>query len=188
VAVAVTLDCVVGLGANLGDREHALALAVQRLGHVCRVVALSHLYENAAVGGPPQPDYLNGAVRLETELTAFELLDELLRLEQLAGRERRVKWGPRTLDLDLLWIDAVSLETDHLTVPHPRLLERSFALQPLVEVAPNARCPRSGRLYAAELAALIPNGLRLQSTASGPPWRWRQERQSGQQAAAIPNL
>lgn len=175
--VTATLDCVIGLGANLGNREQALAGAVQQLRGLGEVVCLSNLYENPAVGGgPPQPDFVNGAVRLRTPLLPLELLDKLLRVELLAGRERLVKWGPRTLDLDLLWIDGVSVDLENLKVPHPRLLERAFALLPLVEVAPNARCPKTGRDYATALNKLGTAGLRLVAAAAGPSWQLDRQR------------
>jgi 2-amino-4-hydroxy-6-hydroxymethyldihydropteridine diphosphokinase len=130
------MDYVVGLGANLGSRENQLQAALERLvgTRVARVVATSHVFESAPVG-PPQPRYLNAAARLQSELDPHALLRELLEVERMLGRERRERWGARTLDLDILWA-ARSVDSEALRVPHPRLHERWFARIPLLEVAP----------------------------------------------------
>jgi 2-amino-4-hydroxy-6-hydroxymethyldihydropteridine diphosphokinase len=101
------------------------------------------------MGGPPQPEYLNAAVLLAFDGAPLELLDALLAIEARLGRVRAERWGPRTIDLDLLWIDGVAVEDARLEVPHPRLRERAFALVPLLEVAPEARDPRTGVRYVA---------------------------------------
>lgn len=153
------IDVVIGLGANLGDRRgtlHAAARALSALGAVSRY---SFLYESAPVG-PPQPDYLNAAVRLSTELAPSVLLTRLLDIERAAGRERRVRWGPRTLDLDVLWIRGRCIVSPELTVPHPELRQRAFALLPLLDVAPDAVDPTTGTPYASLLAALDVSGVR----------------------------
>lgn len=136
------MDVVVGLGANLGDRQRVLAAAVAELGGLGVVTSVSRLYETPPVG-PPQPAYLNAAARLETALEPVALLSALLDVEKRHGRERREKWGPRTLDLDILWIRDRVVDEPELTVPHQRLRERLFALLPLLEVAPDATDPRS---------------------------------------------
>lgn len=124
-----------GLGSNLGDRIRLLREAVDSLG--VSVVAVSPVYETDPVGGPPgQGPYLNVVVQLDTELSARDLLAVAQRLESGAGRVRDVRWGPRTLDVDVLWIDGVELDTDDLTVPHPRMFERRFVLAPLADLAP----------------------------------------------------
>ena len=122
---------VVGLGANLGDAAGALDWAVRALPGV---VAVSDLYSSAPVGGPPQPDYLNAAALLVTDLEPRALLDLLHGLERDAGRLRDVRWGPRTLDLDLLDYDGERRATATLTLPHPRMLERAFVRVPLEEL------------------------------------------------------
>jgi 2-amino-4-hydroxy-6-hydroxymethyldihydropteridine diphosphokinase len=149
-------DAVVGLGSNLGDRFATLDGAAEALGRLeaTRLVARSRWRETAPVGGPPQGPYLNGAVRLETALDPAALLRQLLALEARFGRARRVRWGPRTLDLDVLWVAGVVLASPSLTLPHPRLPERTFALEPLVEVAPHAADPATGEPYADMLARL----------------------------------
>ncbi|MEM8902463.1 MAG: 2-amino-4-hydroxy-6-hydroxymethyldihydropteridine diphosphokinase [Actinomycetota bacterium] len=123
----------VAIGSNLGDRRAHLRHAVRNLPDV---VATSGVFETAPVGGPEQGPYLNMVVRLETEQHPFELLETCLAIEAGAGRERTVRWGARTLDLDvLLWGDA-TIESEQLTVPHPRMWERRFVLEPLADLAP----------------------------------------------------
>jgi 2-amino-4-hydroxy-6-hydroxymethyldihydropteridine diphosphokinase len=154
---------VVGLGANLGDRRETLRSAVSGLAGRGRLLAVSDLYETAAVG-PPQPDYLNAAVLLETVLTPQRLLLELLAVERAHGRVRAERWGPRTLDLDLLHSpDLVVVEPD-LTLPHPELARRSFALLPLLDVLPDARDAHSGVAYAHILRSLAAEGVRRLET------------------------
>jgi 2-amino-4-hydroxy-6-hydroxymethyldihydropteridine diphosphokinase len=129
-------DFVIGLGSNLGDRAAHLVHGVHHIAalpHV-RITALSPVYETEPVG-PPQPRYLNAALRLVTARSAEELLDALLAIELAHGRTRSVRWGPRTLDLDVLWSDH-ALQSARLTIPHAHLHERTFALAPLLDVAP----------------------------------------------------
>jgi 2-amino-4-hydroxy-6-hydroxymethyldihydropteridine diphosphokinase len=163
------LRYVVGLGANLGDRHATLTSAVGKLGGLGAVLAVSSLYETQAVG-PPQPDYLNAAVLLASRLAPHELMAALLTIERDHGRERRQRWGPRTLDLDLLYSPGLALDDPTLTVPHPELLHRPFALAPLVDVLPDARDARSGASYAERLALLGTSSIRrLESTNAWPP-------------------
>ena len=137
----------VGVGANLGERERTIEAAVVALPGV---VAVSTLRETEPVGPVEQPRFLNGAVALETSLSARELLDTLLAIERTLGRERRepsqVRWGPRTIDLDLLVYGEEQIDEPGLTVPHPRLHERRFALEPLVELDPGLLVPGRGRV------------------------------------------
>lgn len=129
-----------GLGSNLGDRRRNLRDAVDTLGE--QVVAVSSMYETEPVGGPPrQDDYLNVVVQLDTALEPRQLLAVCHRLESAAGRVRDVRWGPRTLDVDILWIDGVTLDSEDLTIPHPRLFKRRFVLVPLSELAPELLPP-----------------------------------------------
>jgi 2-amino-4-hydroxy-6-hydroxymethyldihydropteridine diphosphokinase len=153
------LDCVIGLGANLGQRGETLAAAARAIAELGRISAVSSLYQTAPVGGPPQPDFLNAAVRLEYVGDPLALLEALLAIEQHFGRERRERWGPRVLDLDLLWIDGVQVRTATLEVPHPRLAERTFALDPLLDVCPTATDPHTGRPYRAVRAELSDDGI-----------------------------
>lgn len=138
---------IVGLGGNLGDRLAHLRAGVRALRLVATVEGLSSIYETEPVG-PPQPRYLNAAVLLTTLLDPEALLDELLRIEASEGRERRERWGARTLDLDVLWIEGQAVRTARLEVPHPALRERAFALLPLLELVPDAVDPLTGQRYA----------------------------------------
>jgi len=122
------------LGSNLGDRWANLCDAVAGLPDV---VAVSEVYETAPVGVPDQGPYLNCVVRLETELDARALLDAAREREQAAARRRGVRWGPRTLDVDVLWVDGQTVHEPDLEVPHPRMFERAFVLVPLRDVAPD---------------------------------------------------
>lgn len=131
---------VIGLGSNLGDRIGMLRAAVARLPDV---VARSPVYETAPVG-PPQPDYLNAAVLVEVAGTPLALFDSMLAIEVELGRVRRERWGPRTIDLDLLFIEGQTVRDPRLVVPHPHLHERAFALVPLLDLLPEARDPLSG--------------------------------------------
>ena len=131
----------VGLGANLGDREETIRAAVAELPDV---VAVSPLRETDPVGVTDQPQFLNGVAALETELAPRELLDVLLAVERRLGRERRERWGPRTIDLDLLLYGDEVIDEDGLKIPHPRLHERRFVLEPLADLAPQLVVPGLG--------------------------------------------
>jgi 2-amino-4-hydroxy-6-hydroxymethyldihydropteridine diphosphokinase len=135
----------VGVGSNLGDREATIRAAIDSLPGV---VAVSELRETDPVGVTEQPPFLNGAVAVETDLSARELLDALLTIERGLGRERRERWGPRTIDLDLLLYGGETVEEPGLSVPHPRLHERRFALEPLAELDPELVVPGRGRVSA----------------------------------------
>jgi 2-amino-4-hydroxy-6-hydroxymethyldihydropteridine diphosphokinase len=123
-----------GLGSNLGDRQEFLRDAVAALPDV---VAVSPMYETAPVGGPEQGRYLNIVVQLDTERTPRQLLDLCRAREAAAARKRTVRWGPRTLDVDVLWVDGWSIDEPDLIVPHPRMFERAFVLMPLRDLAPD---------------------------------------------------
>ena len=127
---------VLGLGANLGDAGNALRTAVAALALDPRVEvrAVSGLWRTAAIGGPEQTDYLNAVVVIDTSRTPHELLDLARSLEKAAGRRREMRWGPRTLDVDLLDIDGVRDDDPELTLPHPRAHERAFVLAPWAQV------------------------------------------------------
>ncbi|MFZ4720100.1 MAG: 2-amino-4-hydroxy-6-hydroxymethyldihydropteridine diphosphokinase [Ilumatobacteraceae bacterium] len=130
-------EVIVALGSNLGDREGYLRFAVGELGNV---VAMSQVYETEPVGGPDgQGAYLNMVVKVQTSLDPYAFIRRCQRIEANALRQRVVRWGPRTLDVDMLFYDDVHIHSEHLTVPHPRINERRFVLAPLSEVAPE-RC------------------------------------------------
>ena len=133
----------VGLGSNLGDREATIRAAVAALPGV---VGISTLRETEPVGITDQPVFLNGVAAVETELAPRELLDALLAIERTLGRERRERWGPRTIDLDLLLYGGETVDEPGLTVPHPHLHERRFALEPLAELDPELDVPGRGRV------------------------------------------
>jgi len=137
----------VGLGSNLGNREEMIARALDLLKGEdgIRVLAVSTIRETDPVGIEDQPRFLNGAAAVETELTGRELLDRLLAIEQQLGRTREVpSGGPRTIDLDLLLYGDEVLDEPGLQVPHPRLAERRFALEPLQELDPELSIPGTG--------------------------------------------
>lgn len=123
-----------GLGSNLGDSWNLLREAVASLD---AVVAVSPVYRTDPVGGPEQEPFLNIVVELDTDLTARELLGVCHRLESAANRVRIERWGPRTLDVDILWIDGVELDEPDLQIPHPRMWTRRFVMAPLADLAPD---------------------------------------------------
>jgi 2-amino-4-hydroxy-6-hydroxymethyldihydropteridine diphosphokinase len=143
---AESYEAWVALGANLGDRAATLASAVRDIDALpsTRVLARSPWYENPAVGGPIQPDFLNGVLRLQTALAPLPLLDALLAIEAHHGRVRSIANAPRTLDLDLLWHTAGPLRHPRLTLPHPRIGERAFVLLPWRTLAPDFELPGVG--------------------------------------------
>ncbi len=143
----------VALGSNVGDRLGHLRRAVDALAELGRVEAVSSLYETEPVGGPEQGPYLNAVVVLDTALDPAELLAGLHRIEAAAGRTREVRWGPRTLDLDLVVYGDRVVDHEDLQVPHPRAAERRFVLEPLVEVWPEATVGE-GRTAREALSAL----------------------------------
>jgi 2-amino-4-hydroxy-6-hydroxymethyldihydropteridine diphosphokinase len=175
-------EAFVGLGSNLGDREATLCAAVAALDRdpEIEVVSRSRLFETEPVG-PPQGRYLNAAVGLRTRLAPRQLLARLLAIEREAGRRRgRQRNAPRTLDLDLLLYEDRCIDEPDLVVPHPRLQERAFVLEPLCELAPGRVHPRL-RVTLAELAArvrdpgaVVPHGSR--AFGDGREERWRSSR------------
>jgi 2-amino-4-hydroxy-6-hydroxymethyldihydropteridine diphosphokinase len=146
----VSKSAFVGIGSNLGDREGNLRQAVELLSAEdgIGVVAVSEIRETDPVGPVEQGPFLNGAVRIETDLAPRELLERLLAVEERLGRVRRERWGPRTIDLDLLLYGDDVVDEPGLTVPHPRLHERRFALEPLSDLAPSLEIPGKGPISA----------------------------------------
>lgn len=166
---------VIGLGSNLGDRAANLDAAVALLGadRDLRVLRRSPVYETPPAGGPPQGDYLNAAVLIVSSLDAREILDRTLAMEAALGRERspETRWGPRTIDLDLLWIEGEAIAEPGLAVPHPRLAERPFALRPLLDLVPDAVDSRTGQPLAALPAASAPLVKVAEGCPGSPPSR-----------------
>ena len=161
VAVTITRDrpvqAVLALGSNLGDRRHELQQAVDQLAATpgVRVTAVSPVYETDPVGGPEQPDYLNAVVLAQASLPAADLLRRAHAIETAARRTREVRWGPRTLDVDIIaYGDELSADPV-LTLPHPRARERAFVLAPWRDADPDAELPGYGPV--AELLAGLPD-------------------------------
>ncbi|QXE89404.1 2-amino-4-hydroxy-6-hydroxymethyldihydropteridine diphosphokinase [Geomonas subterranea] len=138
----------IGLGSNIGDRELKLLMAIAELGKLpqTRVTAVSPFYETEPVGGVPQDNFYNAVVRLNTEMAPLELLDRLKRLEtEVFRRVPSERWGARSMDLDILLYGELVSDSEELTIPHPRLAERRFALQPLSDIAPDLVHPILGK-------------------------------------------
>jgi 2-amino-4-hydroxy-6-hydroxymethyldihydropteridine diphosphokinase len=155
------------MGSNLGNSAEILQTAIATLNNTPGITVKAHsrFYETVAVG-PPQPDYINVAALLETTLTPFELLEQLLSIEASFGRVRRERWGPRLLDLDLLLFNQLVLDTPHLLIPHPRMNERAFVLVPLSEIAGDWIDPITGKAIAAMVQAVDCSGVKLRADLS----------------------
>jgi 2-amino-4-hydroxy-6-hydroxymethyldihydropteridine diphosphokinase len=140
----------IGLGSNLDDPHAHVMCAFDELATIpaSRLVKRSAIYRSRAVGPGDQPDYINAAALLHTELTPLALLDALQAIEQMHQRVRLEHWGPRTLDLDILLLDKRTITNDRLTVPHPYLAQRSFVLYPLADIEPELRLPDGTSLRA----------------------------------------
>ncbi|ELR99569.1 2-amino-4-hydroxy-6-hydroxymethyldihydropteridine pyrophosphokinase [Gloeocapsa sp. PCC 73106] len=154
----------IALGSNLGESISILENALVELNHTpgITLVSRSSWYQTKPIG-PPQPDYINGCALLDVELTPKALLDTLLNIEAKAGRIRREKWGPRTLDLDLLLYGNLILNTPTLEIPHPRMKERAFVLVPLAEIAPDWLEPVSQKAIALLVEQVDCTGVSLLS-------------------------
>ena len=131
----------IGLGSNLGDKAGNIERAIDRMGHLGELISVSTIYQTAPIGGPDQPPYYNAVALLDTDLEPRALLDGLLEIEQMQGRQRKERWGPRIIDLDVLLYGDEVIDEPGLVVPHPRMTERRFVLDPLLEVWPDAACP-----------------------------------------------
>lgn len=136
-----------GLGANLGDRKNQLDQAIEQLNHTkgIRIEKISSLYETAPIGYVDQPPFYNQVVKIQTSLSSDDLLENLLRIEQELYRVRTFRWGPRTIDIDLLLYEDCIINRANLIVPHPRMTERAFVLIPLLEIAGDLVIPGTGK-------------------------------------------
>jgi 2-amino-4-hydroxy-6-hydroxymethyldihydropteridine diphosphokinase len=151
----------IALGSNLGNSQHIVRNALDRLAHTPDIWLNrhSHLYQTVAVG-PPQPDYINACAWLSTHLDPLTLLHELLAIERQFGRVRRQRWGARSLDLDLLLFDDCQLDHPDLQLPHPRMRERAFVLVPLAEIVPDWIDPVSRKSIADLVKAVDCSGVK----------------------------
>ncbi|MCM3497501.1 MULTISPECIES: 2-amino-4-hydroxy-6-hydroxymethyldihydropteridine diphosphokinase [Paenibacillus] len=164
-------EAYIALGANLGDREGNLMEALERLDDTpgIQVLRVSNLYETEPVGYIDQPMFLNMAAVVSTSLSPHALLAEMQRIEKELGRVRHIHWGPRTVDLDLLWMEGRRLDTPELMLPHPRMQERSFVLRPLSDIVFEDEPSGLYRVVQTALAKLEgKEGIQLWKTSS---WR-----------------
>ena len=127
----------IGIGSNLGNRIENCIRAVEEISNFARIISISSIYETEPVDREDQPDFINCAIGIETSLSPFDLLISLQSVENIIGRERIEKWGPRKIDLDIIFYDNLLIETDELIIPHPRAHLRRFVLEPLFEIAPD---------------------------------------------------
>lgn len=158
------MKTVLGLGGNLGNREENLAKAVEELEKLprTRLLAMSNLYETAPFDvASEQPDYLNCCVLAETKLSPEELLERCLAIEEKLGRVRTEYHGARTVDIDLLLFEGCQRETERLTLPHPRMLERAFVLVPLSDLFPGCLAPVFGLDFSEAYQTVDKAGVRL---------------------------
>ena len=140
------MKAVVALGANIGNPKEQMDLAISLLRESTDVIAVSSYYTTKPVGGPEQPDYINAVCTLESDLPALDLLSLLHGIEKSLGRERIEKWGPRTIDLDLIQYGGLLSKADELELPHPRAHERRFVLEPWHEIEPDAVLLTHGKI------------------------------------------
>ena len=166
-----TVTAYLGLGSNLDDPAAQVGRAIEALAALpdSRLVAVSSFYRNPPMGPQDQPDYVNAVVALETALAARDLLAAMQAIERAQGRDRSgPRWGPRTIDLDLLVYGDQVIDEHHLRVPHPGIAERAFVLVPLAEVAPDARipgqAPLAALLAAVDQASVVPMAAAHRST------------------------
>ena len=148
------MKAVIALGANIGNPQEQLDIAIALLKEATEVIAVSSYFNTKPVGGPEQPDYLNAVCILESDLPAMDLLSLLHGIEKSLGRERIEHWGPRTIDLDLIQYGALLSSADELKLPHPRAHERRFVLEPWAQIEPDATLLTHGRI--SELLAQLP--------------------------------
>jgi 2-amino-4-hydroxy-6-hydroxymethyldihydropteridine diphosphokinase len=140
------MKVVIALGSNLGNRDTNITGAINILKTFIDNLNVSQYYETHPVGGPDQPNFLNAVAVGESKLDPYELLDRCLEIEAIFGRKREVRWGPRTLDIDLIEVGKLELKSEKLTLPHPMAHERRFVLEPWLEIEPAAELLGKGRI------------------------------------------
>lgn len=148
------MKAVIALGANVGNPKENLDLAIALLKEATDFQEVSSYYSTAPVGGPDQPDYLNAVCIVESDLPAIDLLSLLHGIEKILGRERTERWGPRTIDLDLIQYGSLLSSSEELQLPHPRAHERRFVLEPWLEIEPAAILLTHGKI--AQLLEQLP--------------------------------
>jgi 2-amino-4-hydroxy-6-hydroxymethyldihydropteridine diphosphokinase len=150
----------IGLGSNLEQPQQQLSSAIVEIGRLPATSVLQHspFYRSTAIGPGEQPDYVNAVAHLHTDLDAMALLQQLQTIERAHGRQRMLRWGPRTLDLDILLFDDMVLETETLQLPHPRIAERNFVIAPLYHLCPELALP-DGTTLASLFATMNQSGL-----------------------------
>lgn len=160
----------IGLGSNMGDRYSSLMQAIKLISRhpKIRLVNVSSVYETDPVGYEDQDLFLNMIIKVETDLTAEKLLDHCMDIEKTLGRKREIRWGPRTIDLDILTFNQENIKTEKLVVPHPRMFERAFVIIPLLEISQNIDTPELKKQLLLHLDQL-PNtkGVRVWKRKSG---------------------
>ena len=140
------MRAVVALGSNIGEPKENLDLAMALLREATKVVAVSSYFSTKPVGYLDQPDFLNAVCIIESDLPAMDLLKMLHGIEKVMGRDRSIKWGPRTIDLDLIQYGSLLSNADELTLPHPRAHERQFVLEPWLEIEPDGILLTHGKI------------------------------------------
>lgn len=160
----------IGLGSNMGDRYDYLMQAIKLLDShpKIKIVNISSVYETDPVGYTDQNLFLNMVIEAETDLSAEELLESCMKIETTLGRKREIRWGPRTLDLDILLFNNENIETENLVVPHPRMFERAFVIVPLLEICPSIPYPKKNNPLVLSLNQLPTiEGVRIWKRKSG---------------------
>ena len=157
----------IGIGANLGAARENFERAMRGVSEFSTVLAVSSLYESDPVGLPGQPKFTNAVAKVGTELSPFALLGRLKEIEREMGRKKTVRWGPRVIDLDIIFYGDLVMESDSLVIPHPRAHERKFVLEPLLEIEPAAAHPATGKSLKEILSGL--GSSRAVSKTGGPP-------------------
>ena len=164
----ISIPAYIGLGSNLDRPVDQVLSALQKLSQIpgIKLMAVSSLYQSAPVGLTDQDDFINAVAQIKTVLEPLALLGQLQSIEQNHQRQRLIRWGPRTLDLDLLLYDQLILRTERLTLPHPQILQRRFVIEPLLEINPQIRLPDSNCPLSQVLQQLSNQELRKIMTAS----------------------